>query len=77
MDVDTAGHIGDALPAMLSVGETWGTDVTALERYWTADDDLGYLASPTVMVSPTPRTMAGRCSARSPCSPSEDASVRL
>ena len=29
------------LPAMLSVG-TWGTDVTALERYWKAADDLGY-----------------------------------
>ena len=43
MDVDTAERIGDALPAMLSVGvQTWGTDVTALERYWKAADDLGY-----------------------------------
>ena len=41
--VDTAGRIGDALPAMLSVGvQTWGTDVTALKRYWKAADDLGY-----------------------------------
>ncbi len=33
MDVDTAGRIGDALPALLSVGvQTWGTDVTALGR---------------------------------------------
>ena len=34
MDVDLAGRIGDALPAMLSVGvQVWGTNVAA--------DDLG------------------------------------
>src|SRR5438477_11326739 len=28
---------------MLTVGvQTWGTDVTALERYWKTADDLGY-----------------------------------
>ena len=43
MDVEIAGRLGDALPAMLSVGvQAWGTNVTALERYWKAADDLGY-----------------------------------
>jgi hypothetical protein len=41
MDVDTAGPIGDVLPAMLSAGvPTSGTDVTALERFGKAANGL-------------------------------------
>ncbi len=41
MDVDTAGRIGDALPAMLSGRvQTWGTDVSDYLRELLATENL-------------------------------------